>query len=378
VTMLERAATLQADASPTPINERAALGLGMYLKVIDRFNESRVWLEAVRTAAVDDGDESALPNVLGHLATLECWAGRYDLALTYAIEGRECAVRTGLRSPMATSSHVLALAYLGRLEEARFLGEADLAADESLGFAAATALHRRSLGVTELMAGSLAPAAEHLTHALVVSVAEVGIREPAILRAHPDAVTALVALGRTDEALRLTEQLDESTNANHLPWSTAVGARCHAQLLAAAGNMPAALERLESALGDHRRLPMPFEEARTRMIFADVLRRCGHRNDARREYEAAGSVFDDLHSPIQSAQARAELRALGGRTAAGELTAVEERIGVLVGAGKTNREVAAVLFMSVRTVESHLGRIYRKLGLRSRTELARHLQRTDV
>jgi DNA-binding CsgD family transcriptional regulator len=377
VTMLERAAALQADAPPIPINERAALGLGMYLKVVDRFDESRQWLLAMRTAAVDDGDESALPNVLGHLATLECWAGRFELALTYAIEGRECAVRTGLRSPMATSSHTLALAYLGRLEEARVLGEADLTADESLGFVAATALHRRSLGVTELMAGSLAAAAAHLTRAVVVSVAEVGIREPAILRVHPDAVTALVALGRTDEALRLTEQLDESTNANHLPWSTAVAARCHAQLLAGAGNMPAALDRLVSALDDHRRLPMPFEEARTRMIFADVLRRCGHRNDARREYEAARAVFDDLHAPIQSAQAGAELGGWGGRSAIGELTAVEERIAILVGAGKTNREVAAVLFVSVRTVESHLGRIYRKLGLRSRTELARHLQRAE-
>lgn len=378
VTMLERAATLQADAPPTPINERAALGLGMYLKVVDRFDESRTWLHAVRTAAVDEGDESALPNVLGHLATLECWAGRYDLALSYAIEGRECAVRTGLRSPMATSSHVLTLAHLGRLDEARALGEADLVADESLGFAAATALHRRSLGVTELIAGAFAVAAEHLARAVAVSVSEVGIREPAILRAHPDAVTALIALRRTDEALRLIEQLDESTSANHLPWSTAVAARCRGQLMAAAGDMPGALERLESALGDHRRLPMPFEEARTRMMFADVLRRCGHRNDARREYEAARAVFTDLGAPIQAARAGTELGGLGGRTAVGGLTAVEERIAVLVGAGNTNREVAAALFMSVRTVESHLGRIYRKLGLRSRTELAHHLQRTAL
>ena len=93
------------------------------------------------SAAIDEGDDSALPNMLGHLATLECWAGRYELALAYAIEGRERAVRTGLRTPMATSAHVLTLAHLGRLEEARELGEADLAADESLGFVSATALH---------------------------------------------------------------------------------------------------------------------------------------------------------------------------------------------------------------------------------------------
>jgi DNA-binding CsgD family transcriptional regulator len=373
VTMLERAGALQAGASPVPINERAALGLGMYLKVVDRFDESRTWLEAVRIAAIDEGDESALPNTLGHLATLECWAGRYELALTYAIEGREHAVRTGLRSPMATSAHVLALAHLGRLAEGRALGEADLAADESLGFVAAVALHRRSLGVTELMAGAMPAAAEHLSRALVISVQEVGIREPAILRAHADAVTALVSLRRIDEAHQLTEQLDASTSANHLPWSTAVAARCRGQLAAAGGDMAAALEFLNAALEHHRRLPMPFEEARTRMMVADVLRRSGRRNDARRAYEAARAVFLHLGTPTLASHASVELASLGGRTAVGALTVVEERIAVLVGAGATNREVAIALFISVRTVESHLGRIYRKLGLRSRTELSRQL-----
>jgi DNA-binding CsgD family transcriptional regulator len=374
VPMLERAATLQAGAAPIPVNERAALGLGMYLKVVDRFDESRTWLHAVRTAAVDEGDDSALPNVLGHLATLECWAGRYDLALAYAAEGREHAARTGLRSPVAASAQVLALAHLGRLAEARALGEADLAGDESVGFAAAVVLHRRSLGVTALMGGETAAAAGHLVRALVTSVEEVGIGEPAILRAHPDAVMALAALGRLDEAHRWTEQLDASTRANRLPWSTAVAGRCHGILRAAAGDTLGALGHLESALDDHRQLPMPFEEARSRMLFASLLRRAGHRNDARREFEAARAVFVGLGAPIQADQAATELASLGGRTAAGALTAVEERIAALAGAGATNREVAAALFISVRTVESHLGRIYRKLGLRSRTELsaARH------
>ncbi len=373
VTLLERAAALQAEAPPIPVNERAALGLGMYLKVVDQFDESRTWLHTVRTAAVDEGDESALPNTFGHLATLECWAGRYELALTYAIDGRNHAVRTGLRSPMATSAHVLTLAHLGRIEEARALGEADLAADESLGFVAATALHRRSLGVTELMAGALLTAADYLTRALAISVEEVGVREPAILRAHPDAVTTLIALGRIDEASRLTDQLDVSAGVNGRPWSIALAGRCRGQLTAAGGDMPGALESLASALEAHRRLPMPFEEAQTRMIFADVLRRCGHRNDARREYEAARATFVEIGTPIQAARAGVELLSLGGRTAIGELTAVEIRVARLVGGGATNREVAAALFISVRTVESHLGRIYRKLGLRSRTELSRHL-----
>ena len=81
-------------------------------------------------------------------------------------------------------------------------------------------------------------------------------------------------------------------------------------------------------------------------------------------------MFTALGAPIQAQQATAELSRLGGRRAVtGGLTPAEARIAGLVGAGQTNSEVAATLFMSVRTVESHLGRIYRKLGVRSRTEL---------
>jgi DNA-binding CsgD family transcriptional regulator len=83
-----------------------------------------------------------------------------------------------------------------------------------------------------------------------------------------------------------------------------------------------------------------------------------------------------LGTPVQTELAGTELASIGGRTASGELTGVEARIAALVGAGQTNREVAATMFMSVRTVESHLSRIYRKLGLRSRTELSGHLRTT--
>ena len=103
---------------------------------------------------------------------------------------------------MPSSVHVLALAHQGRLAQARALGERDLAADESVGYAAAMALDLRSLGVAELMAGDVAVAAEHMLHALFISAEEVGISEPAILRLHPDAVAALVVLGRLDEAAR--------------------------------------------------------------------------------------------------------------------------------------------------------------------------------
>jgi DNA-binding CsgD family transcriptional regulator len=374
VAALERAAALQSDELSVPVTDRAAMVLGMYLKVVDRFDDSKTWLDVVRTAAEDEGDDSALPTTFGHLAMLECWAGRYATALTYAVEGRTRAVRTGLRTPMAASAHVLALAYLGRVDEARALGQVDLAADEALGFVSATALHHRSLGIAEVMAGNTDAAAEHLLAAIRTSIQDIGIGEPAILRAHPDAVTALLTVGRIDEARELIDQLDASTRANHLPWSTALASRCHGQLKAATGEIAAGLELLQLAVVHHRRLPMPFEEARTRLLFANLLRRAGHRSDARREFNTALAAFIELGTPVPANQAQLELARIGGHTADGTLTVVETRVADLVGAGQTSREVAATLFMSVRTVESHLGRIYRKLGLRSRTELSRHVQ----
>lgn len=374
VQMLERAAALQAESDPVPVVDRAGLGLGMYLKAVDRFEESRTWLEAMRTSAVDEGDDSALPITLGHLAALECWAGSYQLAVSLAAQGREHAQRMGIRAPMPASVHVLALAHLGEVDLARRLGAADLQADEDVGFTSATALDLRSLGTAELWAGDVETAAEHLLRALEVSVRDVGINEPAILRVHPDAVAALVQLGRLDEARALVEQLDASSEANHHPWSTAMTLRCQALLAATQGDNGVAVELLRQALDQQKAVPMPFELARTRLLLGHVYRRAGQRNDARRELEYARAAFQGLGTPIQERQAQTELASVGGRRRQDQLlTPVEQRISQLVAAGQTNREVAAALFISVRTVESHLARIYRKLGVRSRTELAARL-----
>ena len=371
VSTLERAAALEAHAEPVPVGDRAGFTLGIFLKAVDRFEESRAWLERMRACAVDEGDDSILPVTLGHLAALECWAGEYDAAIALATEGRERAARMGIRAPMPASVHVLALAHQGHVGQARALGERDLAADEAVGYVAATALDLRSLGTAALMAGDVAQAAGHMLRALSISSDEIGIREPAIMRLHPDAVAALVALERFDEAAELTRQLDVATQANNHPWSTAMSWRCHGLMKAARGERVAALELLERALAEHERLPMPFEEARTRLLFGSVLRRAGHRSAARSELEVARAMFLRLGTPIQERQASAELDSIGGRRRLDtELTSVEQRIAGLVAAGQTNREVAAATSTSVRTVEAHLGRIYRKLGIRSRTELA--------
>ena len=121
-------------------------------------------------------------------------------------------------------------------------------------------------------------------------------------------------------------------------------------------------------------MPVPFERARTLLIYGTMLRRVKRRKAAREAIEAALSIFEGLPAPVWVENARAELARVGGRApSGGGLTEGERRVAELVAAGRSNKETAAALSVSVHTVEDALKRVYRKLGVRSRTELSRRL-----
>jgi DNA-binding NarL/FixJ family response regulator len=118
----------------------------------------------------------------------------------------------------------------------------------------------------------------------------------------------------------------------------------------------------------------PFERGRALLVLGLVSRRAKRRRAAREALESAIGVFDSLPAPLWAQRARAELERVGGRRGSpGELTPGERRVADLVVTGKTNREIATELFVTVHTVEKTLSRAYAKLGVRSRTELARRL-----
>jgi DNA-binding NarL/FixJ family response regulator len=123
----------------------------------------------------------------------------------------------------------------------------------------------------------------------------------------------------------------------------------------------------------HERMPSPFERARTLLIYGAMLRRVKRRKAAREAIEAALSIFEALPARVWAANARAELARIGGRASSNGLTEGERRIAELVATGKSNKEVAAALFLSVNTIEDALKRVYRKLEVHSRTELAHRL-----
>ena len=157
-------------------------------------------------------------------------------------------------------------------------------------------------------------------------------------------------------------------------WALAILARGRGLLLAARGDLEGAFASFERALAEHARSTDPFHHARTLLALGRTQRRAKKRGAARATLEDALARFEQLGAPLWAEQTRAELARIGGRAPSnGELTEAERRIAALVAEGRTNREVAAALFLTVHSVETALTRVYRKLGVRSRAELAHRL-----
>jgi DNA-binding CsgD family transcriptional regulator len=155
----------------------------------------------------------------------------------------------------------------------------------------------------------------------------------------------------------------------------AVLARSSGLLRAARGDLEGAFASFEDALREHASTEEPFQHARTLLALGATQRRAKRRAAARATLEEALAAFERLAAPLWADKARADLGRIGGRAASrGDLTENERRIAELVAEGHTNREVAVALFVSEHTVEGALTRVYRKLGVRSRGELAVRLR----
>jgi DNA-binding CsgD family transcriptional regulator len=371
--LAERAAALERQARATRAVEGVELPLGALLKSADRLDEARAKLEGVLEAAAREQDESSRFEVVLELGHLECLAGRWPLAERYAAEAAEFVELTGQEElrPAVLGLGGLVDALLGRLDDARAKAAEGLRlaeASRSTWFALMTL---PVLGFAELSAGQPAQAAAHLARADEVCE-RIGLREPGRFRLHADYVEALIACGELDGAAEVLGRFTERGHAIGRPWAMATAARCSGLLLAARGDLPAAVAQVEIALRHHEQLPMPFELARTLLVGGQVHRRARHKHDARDMLARAESMFGSLGAATWAGRAREGLSRLGIRPPAPlELTATERQVAELAAAGLTNREIAERMFISLRTTESNLSRVYRKLGVRSRAELAR-------
>jgi DNA-binding CsgD family transcriptional regulator len=313
--------------------------------------------------------------LLCYLAEVECRAGNWEVAARHAQEAYEIDVESGrvLGQGHMLFPRALVAALTGDVDTARSDAEEGLRRcllNEDLLDATC---HRAVLGFLELSLSNPTAAMDRLEPALTF-LDQLGSPEPGIVPCLPDAIEARVSLGRLEEAEALLDRLERQGRTLDRPWAIATAGRCRGLLTAARGDLPAARSALEQALVEHRRVPQPFELARTLLVKGEVERRAKQKRAARSTLEQALGLFLDLGAPLWAQRARDDLaRVSGAMPPSSELTPTEQRIAQLVGEGKKNREVAEALFISVKTVEANLSRIFHKLGVRSRTELTRRI-----
>lgn len=322
--------------------------------------------------ANEHGDESSLAWLLLRAALVEVSTGAWPQAEERIAKAEEIVVQTGQSAnhALALATRALLEAHLGHVPSAREAGVAALDLADHTGAAIPRWIALTALGFLELSLDRWAEAETALTP-LVAQTRAASIGEPGELRFLPDLIETLIALGRIDEAAEHLKSLEERARATGRLSALAAAARCQALIGLTGGDVADSLAAVERALDLQDRLEMKFERARTRLVLGVVRRRALKKRDARTALSEARAAFDELGARLWSEKAHRELARIGGRTASGfELTSSEERVAALVAEGRTNREVAAALFLSQRTVASHLTHIYAKLGVRSRAELA--------
>lgn len=334
-------------------------------------------LRAVLADAAAVGDDSSPPLVLLSLAHAKYLRGEWAASSAIAEEAYEAALQTGQRPQQALGLATRALLHASRGEEedARADAGAALALTGPRAMAVARIHAVWALGLLELSlerpgeaVAILRPERERLWQA--------GVREPGSMRFVGDEAEAHAALGDHDEAERVSVWLEEQGEA--LGRASALGAahRCRAVLALEAGGSDEALRELAAACAAWERAGNPFELARTLLVRGAAERRAKRRRAARETLAAALAELERLGAARWAEKARAELARIGGRAPSrGELTPTEREVAARAADGLTNREVANALVVSERTVEYHLSNVYRKLGVRSRTELARRLER---
>jgi len=338
----------------------------------EEYGTAQRTLERIVDRAHRIGALSELAFPLAILADARFRAGAWADAYAAATEGVQVGADTGQESALSYG-----LVQLARIEAARGLGEECRAHVEqalalaeprggfSIHFFAAAALGLLEVGQARFEAAVAA------MDWLNDTASAVALREPAVVPWLPDAVEAQARSGRHEAAAALLARLDEQAARAPGRWAKAAAARCHG-ILAGEHDYEAAFS---ASLALHG--PMPsFERARTELCLGERLRRSRRKAEALAVLQKAAATFGRLGAAPWADRANGELAAGGSArssppdTLAARLTAQELQIALAVANGATNREAGMALFLSEKTIETHLSHVYRKLGLHRRAELA--------
>jgi DNA-binding CsgD family transcriptional regulator len=375
---IDRALELEDRDSQVPVHRRPTLiasHLDFYSGRLERASER---FRALRRRLLERGEESELTHVVSHLAWLECWRGDLESAATFVEEGLQAAIELDSESLRGVSLARSALVHAYRGDEAATRAAANeaVALLEKTGARNGAVWALAGVGLLELSRGDFG-AADRALGPVVEAVDPAGLREPIVAFFVPDATEALIGIGDLERAEPLIETLESNARRLERPWALALAARCRGLSSAARGELDLALRRLDEALAHHGRAGIPIELARTLLAKGQVERRARRKAPARASLEEAHAIFERHGARLWAERASAELDSLGlSRSDTDELSPAERRVAELAASGSTNREIAATLFMSPKTVEAHLSHSYRKLGIHSRAQLGTRLAGT--
>jgi DNA-binding CsgD family transcriptional regulator len=317
-------------------------------------------------------DELFSADLLWELSWVELWGRRWELAAEYAARARDIRLQYGVERNQDYIPSAWIAVHRGLLELALDESRRGLKlSEEQIGFH--PPLLAAVPGLVALWRGDAATAVARLGDA-DRQAAALGWGAPETRPWTADYVEALLELGSLDEAVRVLDGWEADAVRLGPDRVLAEVGRCRGVVAAARGDVDEAVALLEHAVDGHEQLGDSFGRARAFLALGIARRRKRQKRAAREAIRAALAGFESLGAATWAERARAELGRIGGRTREEGLSAAERRVAALVAVGHTNHEVAAALFLAERTVASHLTSIYRKLGVRSRTELARKVQ----
>lgn len=376
---LREALELEDREADTPLNFRPSVVNALLLAYSGELDQAHDALIEVRRRCVERGEEGELVVVGFNSMMTEVWRGNFAEAARFAddVTERALALDGAYSTFTAHTCRAVVAAYAGRADEARG-SVADALATAQGGDHFAMAWPATTLGFLEVSLGNYEAALTALRPLL--SKFETSSRGMEIISAScvPDAVEAMIRLGRLVEAEPFVDMLEREGRRLDRPWLLAVGGRCRGMLLAAHGDVDAANVSVERALAEHRRLAMPFERARTQLVLGEIQRRRRLKSAASATLREALDTFEELHTPLWADRVRAILDRMNVPALRRVLSPSEQQIAELVTTGMTNRDVAAALCISPKTVEARLSRVYHKLEIHSRAELGRHVYQTAL
>src|SRR5712691_1833882 len=304
--MMERAVALEGEASQLPIEWRPRMVHGCLLQWTDQFDEARTVFHALLSGAEERLELAAVPHVQARLAQLECWAGNWLMGERLATEAYEAASRAGHPTTQAFVFHTKADldAHLGRVDTARDVAQRGLSASRVATVEIGVLGNLAVLGFLELSLSNWAQA-DGFLGSLADRMAAAGMNEIGVERFFPDEIEALITLGDLDRATSLLDHFSERAKSAGRPWGLATQARCRGLMAGAQGDLPGAIAALEEALGEHQRLPMPFEWARTLLAMGEAQRSAGNDLASLDHLQRALTTFTELGAPLWSERAKA-------------------------------------------------------------------------